>query len=138
MEPDAPTKPTMSDRRTIAHRWFALTLAGMAVLAALLRALPPETNGFYPVCPFRQWTGLLCPGCGATRALAALVHGRLAEALRWNGLVIVALVVCVAWLALAYVRAIRGRHPTWPVFPRPAVAAAIASALAFTLARNLH
>ena len=46
-------------------------------------------------CPFHALTGLPCPTCGTTRALAALSGGRLAAALTWNPLAAVAAVSCV-------------------------------------------
>ncbi len=35
-------------------------------------------------CPFRLLTGLNCPGCGNTRAAAALVRSHFAESIRCN------------------------------------------------------
>ena len=37
-----------------------------------------------PQCPFLRLTGLYCPGCGAQRALHALLLGDLAGAFRFN------------------------------------------------------
>ena len=137
MEPDARTSAALSQCRRHANLWFALALSAMGLAGIVLRAFPPETAVFYPACPFHQWTGLLCPGCGATRALAALAQGRFAEALHCNGLAVAAFGVCAAWLAVAYVRAIRGRQPAWPSIPPPAIAAAIGCALVFAVTRNL-
>jgi len=33
-----------------------------------------------PLCAFRAYTGLSCPGCGLTRAFVAIAHGRFADA----------------------------------------------------------
>src|SRR5919108_2900402 len=68
--------------------------ASVAALAALSACIvvfvfPPQQYNFYPVCPIYQWTGLLCPGCGATRALHALLHGELFAALSLNPVVVV-------------------------------------------------
>jgi hypothetical protein len=46
-------------------------------------------------CPFHALTGLLCPLCGSTRALAALLRGDLLLALRCNMLTVAA----VLWAA---------------------------------------
>lgn len=46
----------------------------------------PSQAPFYPPCLVRLYTGLHCPGCGATRALHALLHLRLEEAWRLNPL----------------------------------------------------
>jgi hypothetical protein len=54
----------------------------------MLVLFPPERYGFYPRCPFFEATGLLCPGCGGTRALAALLRGDFAGAWRLNALVV--------------------------------------------------
>ena len=35
-------------------------------------------------CVFAKTTGLPCPGCGMTRAIAALLHGKWKEALRFH------------------------------------------------------
>ena len=37
-----------------------------------------------PACPMRQATGILCPGCGSTRAVLALLHQEFAAAFRFN------------------------------------------------------
>ena len=63
----------------------AATVALFGVIGVwVLYTYPPVTSGFYPQCVFHQLTALDCPGCGSTRALHALVHGRVLEALRFN------------------------------------------------------
>ena len=44
----------------------------------------PALTPFYPQCAFHRLTGLNCPGCGATRGLYALLHGRWRQALQDN------------------------------------------------------
>ena len=53
------------------------------------------------VCPFRALTGIPCPTCGATRALAALASGRFVEAVRLNPLVVALLVLGALYLVYA-------------------------------------
>ena len=52
-------------------------------LGALWRLDPAKTQ-LYPGCPWLVVTGLYCPGCGGVRALHALVHGRVVEAVGYN------------------------------------------------------
>ena len=59
-------------------------VAGVAALAGFVYLFDPSTHSFYPVCRFHEWTGWNCPGCGATRALHALLHGRVVEAMHDN------------------------------------------------------
>src|SRR5690349_6936182 len=62
--------------------WLAVSVgAAIGVVAWLGLQLP------WPVCTFRQLTGLPCITCGATRASLALLHGDLAAAWRLNPLV---------------------------------------------------
>ena len=44
-----------------------------------------------PKCIFRQLTGFQCPGCGAQRAVYALLHGNIMEAVACNVFFVVAI-----------------------------------------------
>jgi hypothetical protein len=72
--------------------------AGMMGAAAVVFLFDPAHNKFYPVCLFHQMTGLNCPGCGATRALHALMHGHIADAARFNLLFLLCLPY-LGWIA---------------------------------------
>ena len=72
---------------TQSRRRLAVTLIVLAVGLAgllLLRFFDPATHGFYPKCILHEWTGMKCPGCGTTRALAALTHGDWRAAFGYN------------------------------------------------------
>jgi hypothetical protein len=119
--------------RSVAH----LSLLAAAVLAWTLWRFPPETSRFYPQCPVFFWLHLYCPGCGATRALAALLHGRLSDALRWNALAVAFIPMAVAFFGLSYLRAVRGKNFHWPAIPSRALVLCFAAAAVFTVLRNL-
>jgi hypothetical protein len=76
-----------------ARRFFLLPLALFAAGtgAVVLFLFDPSHYSFYPICLFHRVTGLECPGCGATRALFCLAHGRILDALHYNALLVVAL-----------------------------------------------
>lgn len=63
--------------------FFSVVVAG----AWVLYTFPPGPGSFYPGCVFRSVTGYECPGCGTTRALHALLHGRVKEAFLLNPLI---------------------------------------------------
>ena len=46
-----------------------------------------------PPCYIHHFTGLYCPGCGATRAVYALVHGDILLSLRQNAFLAVGIVI---------------------------------------------
>jgi len=106
-----------------------LTLGAVAIV---LRAFPPDRTPFYPSCPFHTFTGLLCPGCGGTRALAALVAGRWGEAVHCNVLVSVGaplLAARILWLSVV------GKGV---VIPARMVPYLLTVAAIFGLARNIQ
>ena len=120
------------------RRWMAhLALLAVTVLAFVLRIFPPATAGFYPRCPVFFWLHLYCPGCGGTRALAALLHGRVAEALHWNAMIVAFVPFALAFFAIAYRRAVREATFSWPAPPPRLLTLCLAGAGVFTLARNL-
>ena len=71
---------------------------GIAVVA-LIYYFPPAKYHFWPPCAFNKLTGLYCPGCGNTRALAALVHGDIVDCFAKNILFIPAL-ICLLVLCI--------------------------------------
>jgi uncharacterized protein DUF2752 len=87
-----------------------IVLAAMALLlvlcAAWLRLGLPV-----PGCTFKAWAGLPCATCGTTRLIAALVAGRLVEALTWNPLVFCAIALTSAWGTLSAARSALGLPP---------------------------
>lgn len=75
--------------------WAALAaviLAGVTVVAVF----PPTETAWYPKCTFRELTGYHCPGCGTARALHALFHGRVWQAVLYNPFTVAA-VLYAAW-----------------------------------------
>lgn len=69
---------------------LVLIVVGIA-FSSLLVADPNSKDSIFPPCLFKALTGLFCPGCGATRAMHALLHGDLRAALRMNSLLVLAL-----------------------------------------------
>ena len=112
---------------------FAALVAGTGGTVALLSRFDPRTAGFFPPCVFHRLTGLHCPGCGATRALHALVHGDLVGALHDNAVFVLMLPAIVGLLG-AEVLLPPGRRPFVPAW---AIWTLCAALTVFTLARNV-
>lgn len=75
------------------------------------RLYPLWRDHFYVACPLLEWTGVPCPTCGGTRAMAALAAGRWMEAFAWNPAVASAGVaaalfvpVGLLWLSVPHLR----------------------------------
>lgn len=99
-----------------------LILASLGVLC--LAAIMPPGSISLPACPFHERTGLLCYGCGSTRALQSLLHGEWEASLHYNLL----LLPTLAWLAsLCY---FKGRKFSY------ALAVGICTLFVFMVIRN--
>lgn len=115
----------------------AMPLTGMAFATAILFRFPPERYSFYPQCPFHQLLDLQCPGCGATRALAALLHGDLAAAIHFNALATALFPLAAGYVIFAYTKYLK-REPIHPhALPPATVYAALGVTLVFGVIRNL-
>ena len=73
----------MSQRPSHLHLRWAILIFIAAVLA-LFYMVNPTTSLFIPKCPFKLITGWQCAGCGFQRALHAVLHGHVAEAISYN------------------------------------------------------
>ena len=80
---------------------MALGACACAGASALIYALDPSRHAIYPHCLLYKSTGIYCAGCGATRAVYALLHGRVMEALHDNALFVAALPLLL-WMAGTY------------------------------------
>ncbi len=70
-------------------------LLGLAALCALTYFFNPSTDKFFPPCPTNAVTDLYCPGCGTLRALHALTHGNIEEAISQNLMAVIFLPLLV-------------------------------------------
>lgn len=78
-------------------RWVGVALFSTAIWLAA-RSTNGFTNG--PIlCPFRRLTGHVCPFCGTSRSIGALMNGDLAASLAFNPLGLMLTSVLLFWTA---------------------------------------
>ena len=105
----------------------ALLVLGTAACVILLAVPPGSAHAkWLPRCMFHQLTGLYCPGCGATRALSAMLHGDLKSSLH-NNLLLFPLLALIAVLIVKPEISLK----------RPVAIAIVAVVLLFTILRNI-
>lgn len=127
--------PCSLQKRMRPHRRIvrspAAAILAVAITAAVLLLFPPAQYSFYPQCPIHLYLGILCPGCGTTRALAALLHGHLSEALGLNPLTTLTIPLAIIWELVS-------RKPLRLIQPSPAALWLVFAVIAaFTAMRNL-
>jgi hypothetical protein len=114
---------------------IVLLVGAVATVLIVVFYLNPTTTAFYPKCLLHETTGLYCPGCGATRALYCLLHGKILEALHDNALVILVLPVLGATMLW---RSRRRRPPSMDSrFRSIWIVVLLAVVVAFGILRNL-
>ena len=113
----------------------AVIVTAAVALVAYIYGHDPMTTADYPQCPSKRFTGYDCPGCGSTRALYALVHGRFADAWRYNALLFVLAPVLGLLLAAALLPP--GNRLQRITASRPFTVALVAVMVLWTLARNI-
>lgn len=112
-------------------------LVGTALLGTLLFIHPPVEGSVFPPCWFHAATGLHCPGCGSTRALAALSHGEIGLAFRNNPLAIVFLALLLPWLLRQAWLGLRHNVFAQLTLPRGVGRAIVIAVALFAVFRNL-
>jgi hypothetical protein len=118
--------------RTITGVAIAAMLGGMAVV---YRFAPTEYS-FYPRCPIYLTTHWLCPGCGSTRALHALLHLDIQGALHYNALFTILFPFVCLWIGFICYRTLRYDQFPKLAFPRSLAVVLGVMVVLFTVARN--
>ena len=102
---DAPS----ADDRVLYRIGLIVGALALCLIIAGRLFIGPEIVPQYPrPCPFLELTGLCCPGCGGTRALRALLHGRIGESLRLHPAVVPAALLYLGYMASQTLWRIRG------------------------------
>jgi hypothetical protein len=124
-----------------ARAQMAAGACACAAASLFVYAVDPSRHAVYPQCILYNTTGIYCAGCGATRAVYALLHGRLLTALHDNLLFVTALPLVACALAPYFWRALRDdAWPAVPIDPRRTVlrtAIIVAIMITFMIIRNL-
>jgi Protein of unknown function (DUF2752) len=115
----------------------AAPLAVILASVTILLRFPPAQSSFYPRCPIYEYLHLQCPGCGATRAIAALLRGHFSEAMHRNALVTLLLPLAAIYGAVCYQNFLRREVIRWPRIPQATIYCALGIAAVFMFLRNL-
>ena len=72
----------VASNATVRKRW----MMGLVLLGGLTGVAAFTSDDGPVLCPFRMCTGMACPGCGLTRAVAHAARGDLAGSIRLHPL----------------------------------------------------
>lgn len=122
-------------RDTPGDRWLPVAYA--AALFAGVALIAWDGGRLVPPCLFRETTGLLCPGCGSGRMVAALLRFDLGTAVRSNALALAAAVPAGYGLLREGLSAWGIAELPWPATARRATRAVIVVIAVFWVLRNV-
>ena len=91
---------------------IAVPVLSIAVLGAVL-ALILANFSLMP-CISYTYLHVLCPACGATRALTSLMHGDILLSLRQNAVIIAAIILALMWYIELVLR-VFGKNVRFPL-----------------------
>jgi hypothetical protein len=98
------------------HRLYArqhlhwLAVAPVAVLGLMTMASPSDDGP--TICPMALLTGVACPGCGMSRAIAWMFRGDLEQSVGYHPLAPLVVIIGVIAVVWAFGRRLRGwRRP---------------------------
>ena len=117
-------------------RWIILVLALVGGIVLFL--FDPTQSSLFPKCPFLVLTGFQCPGCGAQRAVHALLHGDLRMAWAMHPL----LVASIPYILLGFYSDRKRETETgqWLrkyLFGREAIGITLVVVIGYTVLRNI-
>lgn len=117
---------------------YILGLFVVLTLAVVYYKYDPEMYSFFPECPFHKYLGLDCPGCGSQRAVHALLHGDVLQALNYNALLVFSLPFLLIHFLLKIAGFITRRNLVWNIWYKPATPKVIfVVVILFWIGRNI-
>lgn len=69
--------------------WYIVVI--LLLLSILYYYCNPEQYQLFPKCPFVSLTGYKCIGCGSQRAIHSLLHLDIAQAFKYNMLLVISI-----------------------------------------------
>ena len=117
-------------------RWIILVLALIGGIVLFL--FDPTQSSLFPKCPFLVLTGYQCPGCGAQRAVHALLHGDLRTAWAMHPLLVVSIPYILLGLYSDRKRETEtGQWLRKYLYGREAIGITLAVVIGYTVLRNI-
>jgi hypothetical protein len=113
--------------------------ATVLVLALLYFFVDARRSHLFPACPFFTLTHLYCPGCGSQRAVSALLHGKLIEAINYNVMLVISVPLILYSAFVSVSNLFREKPIIQKIFYSPVfVRIFLVAVVLFGVLRNIH
>ncbi len=90
-------------------KYLLITLL-ILVFGFIYISINPSEVDFLPKCPLYATTGIYCPGCGSQRAVHNLLNFSLIEAIRYNSLLILSMIILGYHFSIIIINKVFKKH----------------------------
>ena len=97
-----------TEKRLYLIGWLCILV--IVVYLLLAKYTPFDLLSFVPPCGIRVLTGFYCPGCGGTRAVRALIQGKLITSFLYHPFVMYCTVIAGFFMISNTLQLIFGKH----------------------------
>ena len=118
---------------------WSIVIIFVTILAILYRTYNPIGNIYFPKCPFRELTGLKCPGCGSQRAVHYLLNFDILNATKENAILVLSLPYILTGIVFDLLKRTNGKILKWRkrLFGQKAIFVILTIIIAFWILRNI-
>ncbi|MCW0483449.1 DUF2752 domain-containing protein [Gaoshiqia sediminis] len=118
---------------------WGIAIILVIILAILYRTYNPNGNVYFPKCPFRELTGLKCPGCGSQRAAHYLLNFNIFNAIKENVILVLSIPYIMTGLVFDSLKKPNENILKWRkiLFGRIAIFVILTIIIAFWILRNI-
>jgi hypothetical protein len=111
----------------------------LIILAMMYRTYNPNGNIYFPKCPFRELTGLKCPGCGSQRAVHYILNFDIFNAIKENAILVLSIPYILTGLVFDSLKMPNENILKWRkrLFGRNAIFVILTIIIGFWILRNI-
>ena len=109
----------------------------IVIVLLIIYLIVGEQFNIFLKCPIHLLTKLYCPGCGSTRMLKSLMHGKFYQAFRFNPLLFVMIPLYLVYLIINLIAEKKGTVPITKKFEPKIWYFLISVFLIFGVLRNI-
>ncbi len=117
----------------------SIAIVFVTILSILYRNYNPSGNIYFPKCPFRELTGLKCPGCGSQRAVHYLLNFNIFNATKENLILVLSVPYILIGLMVDLLKQPNKKILKWRkrLFGQNAIYAILTIIMGFWILRNI-
>lgn len=118
---------------------WSIAIILLTILAILYKTYNPNGNIYFPKCPFRELTGLKCPGCGSQRAIYYLLNFDILNAIKENVILVLSIPYILTGLVFDTLKKPNENVLKWRkvLFGQKAIFLILTIIIAFWILRNI-